>query len=79
MMHASDEDWGEFLLMDINLCLNFVMHYNSAVLSFQLLTAKFNFSRISSERLGLRSLFKYFLSLWSKKKKGDISLTSSIR
>jgi hypothetical protein len=67
MMYASDEGWGEFFLTDINLCLNLVMHCNSAKLLFEFLTAKFNFSRISSERLDLRSLFKYFLFLWSQK------------
>jgi len=72
-MYASDEDWGEFLLMDIKLFLNLVMHCNSAVLIFQFLTVKFNFSRISSERLGLRSLFKYFFLFGPKKKQRHIS------
>jgi len=79
MMYASDEDWEEFLLMDINLCLNLVMHCNSAMLLFQFLTAKFNFSRISSERLGLRSLFKYFLSLWPPKMAAYLSQVLSDR
>ena len=72
-MYASGEDWEEILLMDMNLYLNFVMYCNLLVLLFYFSTARFNFSRISSESFGLRSMLKYFLSLWSQK--GDISLS----
>jgi len=71
------EEEDEFLLTDSNRCLRLVLYNNSLVLLFQCLPVNFNFSRISSQPFGLRSLLWYFLSLWSQK--GDISLTGSIR
>jgi hypothetical protein len=73
-MCASDDDRNEYLLMD-DLCLQLVQYSNALVLLFQYLPEQFNFSRISSQLFGLRSLLWYFLSLWSQN--GRISLTSS--
>jgi len=78
MMFASDDDgWEKLLLVDNNLCLKLIPYCNSIVLLFQYLPVKFNFSRISFQRFGLRSLLRLFLCLWSPN--GGISLTSSIR
>jgi len=77
-MYVSDDDgWDKFLLMDSNLCLKLVPYCDSIVLLFQYLPVKFNFSRISSQRFGLRSLLWPFLCLWSPN--DGISLTSSVR
>jgi len=83
-IYASDDendddvdDWDEFLLMNLNPCLNLVIDCYSLMLLFQYLLVTFSFSPISYRSLGLRYLLCYFLSLWSQR--GSTALTHSTR